>query len=203
MFKEKNYEVIKFIEHNRKCHIVMDCATGMLLIHRLDNCCNLTKDTVFHWFKMLALELEKYHRYRNERCYRHLNPYSILLTSENKVMLLDLNAQSNTFVMKSMQKPVIREHFVKPVLHIKENGRLSPDIYCLGKTMQFVLARSESMLSLTKREIYVLSVIIEKCLGENPRKKYDSLKQIQKDLPRSMPKKHGLALIRKIWGKSS
>lgn len=184
MYKQKSYEVIKFIEHDRKCRIVMDCRAGSLLAYRLKNPCTIKKENVFNWFKMLAFELEKYHRCNNDRCYRFLNPYSILVTPDDKIMLLDLNAQSNAFVLKNMQRPAMREHFVKPVIHLRENTRLSLDIYGLGKTMQYILAYTEPDISLTKREVYVLSGIIEKCLGENPRKKYDSLKQIQKDLPR-------------------
>ncbi len=65
----------------------------------------------------------------------------------------------------------MREHFVKPVIHIKENTRLSMDLYSLGKTMQFILARAEPVITLSRREEYLLSGIIEKCLGGKPEEK--------------------------------
>ena len=104
-------------------------------------------------------------------------------------MLLDLNAQSNGFVLRNMQKPAMREHFVKPVIHIRESTRISLDFYGLGKTIQFILARTEDNISLSKIEEYLLSGVIEKCLGENPKKKYDNLKQVQKELPKIYRKK--------------
>ena len=184
MIKERKYEVIKFVEHNGKCRIVMDCIPGRLLIYRLQDGGGFTRDIIFGWLGMLTGELDKYHRCKREQCYRYLNPYSILVTGENKIYLLDLSAESNGFVLQNMQKPAMREHFVKPVIHIKENTRLSLDLYGLGKTMQFILARAEPDVTLSRREEFLLSGIIEKCLGENPKKKYHSLKEVQKELPK-------------------
>lgn len=188
MIKAENYEVIKFIEHGGKCRIIMDCASGQLLVHRLKDSRGITKEQIFKWFKMLSAELEKYHRCKNDQCFRYLNPYSVLITAEEKVLLLDLSAKSNSFVLKSMQKPAMREHFVKPVIQIRENTRLSLDLYGLGKTMQFILAHTEKYISLSRREESLLSGIIEKCLGENPKRKYENLRQVQKELPGINPK---------------
>ena len=58
------------------------------------------------------------------------------------------------------------------------------DLYSLGKTMQFILARAEPVITLSRREEYLLSGIIEKCLGENPKKKYVNLKEVLKQLPK-------------------
>lgn len=190
MIKERKYEVIKFVEHNGKCRIVMDCIPGRLLVYRMQDADGPAKDEVFRWFGMLAGELEKYHRCKRDQCYRYLNPYSVLVTAENKIFLLDLSAESNGFVLQNMQKPAMREHFVKPVIHIKENTRLSMDLYSLGKTMQFILARAEPVITLSRREEYLLSGIIEKCLGENPKKKYVNLKEVLKELPKVSSKKY-------------
>ncbi len=184
MIKERKYEVIKFIEHNGKCRVVMDCIPGRLMIYRMQDAEGLTKDIVLGWLGMLTGELDKYHRCKREQCYRYLNPYSVLVTNENKIFLLDLSAESNGFVLQNMQKPAMREHFVKPVIHIKENTRLSMDLYSLGKTMQFILARAEPVITLSRREEYLLSGMIEKCLGENPKKKYYSLKEVLRELPK-------------------
>ena len=64
------------------------------------------KGAVFEWLTMLVGELDKYHRCKREQCYRYLNPYSVLVTAENKIFLLDLSAASNGFVLQNMQKPL-------------------------------------------------------------------------------------------------
>jgi hypothetical protein len=190
LITEKKYEVLKFIEYDGKCRVAMDCVQGRLLVHRLNDRQGITKEIIFNWFALIAGELEKYHRCRKGQCYRYLNPYSVLVTEEEKILFLDLSAGSNGFVLKNMQKPAMREHFVKPVIHIRESTKMSPDFYGFGKTIQFILARTETYISLSKIEEYLLVGVIEKCLGENPKKKFDNLKQIQKELPKTHHKNY-------------
>lgn len=162
----------------------MDCVAGSLLIYKLNDTGIITKDCIFNWFLLLTVELEKYHKCKKNQCYKYLNPYTILVTTEGKILLLDLQAQSNSFAMKKMQKPAMREHFVKPVIHIRENSTQFMDFYGLGKTIQFVLACTEDKVCLSNREVYMLSGIIDKCLNDNKKRKYNDLKQVQKELPK-------------------
>lgn len=189
MLTTENYEVIKFIEHGGKCRIIMDCASGRLLCERLKDPTGITKEKIYKWFHMLALELEKYRRCKSGQCYRYINPYSILVTHQDKIRLLDLSAQSNAFVLKNMQRYPMREHFVKPVIHIHDNIGLAAGLYGFGKTIQFILAYTEGSISHSKREEHLLSVIIEKCLGESPKRKYENLTQLQKELQKITLKK--------------
>lgn len=189
LIKAKEYEVLRFIEHDGKCRIIMDCASGVLLIHKLKECSRLEKETVLNWCILLTGELEKYHRSKKRQCYRYLNPYSVLVTTENKILLLDLNARDNGFVMQKAQSPAMREHFLKSVVLMKADTGLEYDLYSLGKTIQFLLANTEADISLSRREVFLLSGIIEKCLGENPKKKYENLKQLQKELTHVNPRK--------------
>lgn len=182
MLTEKKYDVLRFLEHNGTCRIVMDCVSGSLLIYRIRKREGLTKEIVLGWCNMIASELEKYDRCKSGRCYRYLNPYSILVTEDNKILLLDLRAEDNRSVLKQMQSPAMREHFIKPVVLMKESNGLTYDLYGLGKTIQFVLANTEPYINLSRIETFLLSGIVEKCLGGNPKKRYDNLKQIRKEL---------------------
>lgn len=180
---ETNYEVIRFIEHGSRCRPAMDYVPGELLIYRLKRCPEVEKEVLFEWMKQLLCQLELYHRWRGSQCYRYVNPFSVLVTREDKILLLDLEADSNGFVLRNMQKRAMRNHFVKPIIHIRENAKISLDLYGFGKTIQFILANTEVEPSLTKREEYRLEKIIEKCLGENPKKQYENLNQVQRELP--------------------
>lgn len=128
-------------------------------------------------------QIELYHRCRSDQCYRYVNPFSVLVTRDDKILLLDLEAESNEFVLRNMQKRAMRNHFVKPIIHIRENTKISLDLYGYGKTIQFILANTNVEPSLTKREENRLEKIIEKCLGENPKKQYEDFSQVQKELP--------------------
>lgn len=175
----------------------MDCVQGELLIYRLRRCPEMKKEILFEWTKQLLGQLEQFHRCCNGQSYRYINPYSIVITKEEKLLLLDLEAEGNEFALKNMQKRAMRKYFIKPAAHIGENSRIAPDLYGYGKTIQFILANVQAEPPLTKREEKRLEKIICKCLCENPKKQYEDLKQIQKELPSGPEKfrtgqKHGL-----------
>ena len=182
--KKKNfYEVIKFIEHGSKCRLTMDYVEGELLINRLQQGEVQEKQEMLGWFLALGEQLEQYHRCSKAKCYYYLNPYSVLITKEGKLMLLDLAAESNGFVLKNLQKRSMRQHFIKTELQSFKDPKLSKDLYGLGKTIQFVLAHVKVEPRLSPQEESRLTKVISKCLGENPKKCYENLKQIQKELP--------------------
>ena len=97
---EANYEVIRFVEHGGRCWPTMDCVKGQLLLQRLRGEPVIEKAMLFSWLKELVVQLEQYQRCRNNKGYRYLNPYSVLVTAEDKLLLLDLEEESNAFVMK-------------------------------------------------------------------------------------------------------
>ena len=196
VFIEINYEVIRFVEHGNRCRPAMDYVPGKLLLYRLKRYPKVEKKILFEWLKQLLYQLELYHRCYHDQCYRYLNPYSVLITSDSRVLLLNLEAESNDFVLRNMQKRSMRNHFLKPIVHIRENTKLSLDLYGFGKTIQFILASAKVEPSLTRREEYRLSKIIEKCLGENPKKQYENLKQVKKELS-LLPKGNGIRVKKK------
>lgn len=167
----------------------MDYLPGELLIYRLKRCQEVEKALLFDWMKQLLYQLELFHRCHSNESYRYLNPFSVLITQEEKLLLLDLEAESNEFVLRNMQKRAMRNHFVKPVVNIRENTKISLDLYGYGKTIQFILANVIVEPSLTKREENRLEKIIDKCLCENQKKQYEDLKQIKKELPSIQEKK--------------
>lgn len=100
-------------------------------------------------------------------------------------------------------KWAMREHFVKPIVHIRENTRISLDLYGYAKTIQFILANVHVEPSLTSREENRLEKIIDKCLCKNSKKQYEDLKQVHKELPslRGRNRKPGKKEQKKEWKK--
>lgn len=181
----ENYEIIRFVEHGNRCRPAMDCVQGELLIYRIKRCPEAEKEEVLRWIKGLARQLEMFHRCRNGQCYRYVNPYSVLLTKDGNVALLDLEAESNAFVMKNMQKRAMRNHFVKPLVHVKETTRLFADFFGYGKTVRFIVANTILDRPLTFYEQRKLYRITEKCIGEDPKKVYQDFEQILREIPNS------------------
>lgn len=160
----------------------MDHVQGELLIYKIKEVRMLERKMLFDWMLQLLHQLQCYQRCHSGRNYRYTNPYSVLIARDGKILLLDLDAKSNEFVMKNMQKRAMRNHFVKPVLDTMKNREDTLDIYGYGKTIQFMLANINTDPSLTRFQEYRLEKLINKCLDEKVKKKYEELKQIEKDL---------------------
>lgn len=180
---ETKYEVIRFIEHGTRCRSSMDSVSGELLIYRVRDNPQITKEQLFAWFEQLLEQLIQYHRCYEDQNYKYINPYSVLVARDGKLLLLDLDAESNGFVMKNLQKRAMRAHFVKPVVHIMESSGNQLDLYGYGKTIQFILANTNVEPSLSKFQENKLERIINKCLNESKGKQYKELKEVKKELP--------------------
>lgn len=161
----------------------MDCVPGVLLIYRVKHCPEMEKEIVYQWFRDILVQMEQYRKCHNDQSYRYINPYSLLVTKENHILLLDLDAESNAFVLKNMQTRAMRNHFVKPIVHIKENSSLSLDLYGYAQTVQFILAGTQIVPSLNRWEELRLSNLIEKCLSEDQKKQFETIQQVIKKLP--------------------
>ena len=182
-YEERTYEVIRFVRSQNRCHPAMDCVSGQLLIYHVQQCPEMEKGELFEWVQKLAEQLELYHLCKNDQPYRFFNPYSVLVTRDGDVALLDLEAQSNEFVLRNMQKQAMRNHFVRPIVHIKENKRQFLDLYGYGKTVQFILANVKARPALTRGEERRLARVVEKCTSENPKRQFEELGQVKKELP--------------------
>ncbi len=145
---------------------------------------------LFRWFRQLCVCIDQYHRCRNWREYRYLNPYSVIVSEEGELLLLDLEAQENAFAMKQMQKRAVREHFVKPVCRIEVGKSQKADLFAYGKTIQFLLAYTEVVPALTRREEVRLSRVIARCMGESG-KAYEDIAQVLKVLPEAKERTMG------------
>lgn len=194
----QKYEVLRMIERDGRCHISLDCVEGTLLIYRVQRGDVLEKNLVFDWFRQLVQQLELFYRSGAGRYYRYLNPYSVLVTVDEKIMLLDMEAQSNDFVIRNMQKRAMRNHFVKPVMQIRDDTKMAADLFGLGKTIQFTLACTEVHPSLTPVEEFRLSKIIQKCIVADPQKRYQDLRQTLKDIPKGRKQNQGIVFDKRV-----
>ncbi len=188
MSKEQTYEVFRFIEYGTQCRQSLDCVQGFLLIDYLKEYPRVEKDCLFRWFRQLGHLLEQYQCCKKGRCYRYLNPYSVLVMDGN-VFLLDLESPENEEALKNMQKRTVSSHFVRPIFERKTDTAVQIDLFCMGKIMQFILSYAEVYPALGRREEHLLRRVIQRCLGESVRN-YESFAQLQKALPQVKEKRN-------------
>ncbi len=179
---EEMYEVLKFIEHGGQCRQSLDCVQGTILLSYLRDAPSVEKETLFRWFRELAVCVDQFHRCRKGQDFRCLNPYSIVVTVEGRIMLLDMDAPDNSAAARQMQKGAVREHFVKPVYRMGVSRNNEADLFTFGKTIQFMLACTEVTPSLSRWEEVRLERLIGRCIGEK-KKGYEDMRQVIGDLP--------------------
>lgn len=176
------YEVFRFIDQGTRCRQSLDCVEGTLLVYYLRDNPEVEKAVLFEWFRQIGKSLEQFRRCRSGKGYRYLNPYSIIVTEEERICLLDLDSPENESVMKMMQHRAVRNHFLKQVPGQGTGAFCPTDLFGYGKTMQFMLAYTTPIPGLTRMEEAKLSRIIDRCIG-NRKKGYDDVRQILKELP--------------------
>lgn len=179
---EEMYEVLKFIEHGTQCRQSMDCERGELLIFCLRDNPRQKKEILFDWFRQISISLDQFHRCRKGQRYRYLNPYSIVVSEDGKVYLLNLEAPENEPVIKKMQNKAVRKHFVKRGGRTEKEAEGDMDLFGYGRTIQFVLAYTEAVPCLTRREEKKMARVIERCT-ELQKKGYGDIRQVTGDIP--------------------
>lgn len=184
---EEMYEVLKFIEHGTNCRRSLDCVQGVSLIRRMKEHPGVDRRGLIAWFREIALCIDQYHRSGSGQDYKYLNPYSIIVTEEDRLMLLDLEASDNASVIKQMQTGAVRDHFVRPVYDLGISRNHEADLFAYGKTIQFMLAYMEIQPALTKLEEMKLERIICRCTGKSGRR-YENFAQVLRSLPQ-IPRK--------------
>lgn len=182
--KKQGYEIIKLVEQNNRCHMVMDYAQGELLIKWIRMHPVMRKEELLDWIRDLTRQLAAFHQCKGNPCYQYLNPYSILVKENGGRAFLDLKAKSNEAILRQMQRRVIRNHFLPPQQPFYQFASIDLDIYGLGKVIQFLLSQIRVEPEFSKWEILTLQKMLRKCLNTDPDKQYQTVKEIIKDLPK-------------------
>lgn len=185
----EGFDVLRLIEHNRSCYVSSEFVQGSVLIQWLKYHPNVPKKQLFSWMYEIMRQLALFHRLRGRPCYQYVNPYSVIVSSEEKLYLLDAGAKSSEILIRKMQRKAVRENFLPPKEHIYRKASEALDIYGLGRTWQYILAVTEPDPPLTKREEQKLRKIISRCLNRQSKHAYQKIEEIQKHFPAERMKK--------------
>ncbi|MCB6203604.1 hypothetical protein [Extibacter muris] len=177
------FDVLRLIEHNRSCYVSSEFVQGRSLIQWLKYHPNIPKEQLFSWMYEIMRQLQLFHRLRGRPCYQYVNPYSIIISGEEKLYLLDAGAQSSEMLIRKMQRKAVRDNFLPQEENIYRKASIGLDIYGLGRTWQYMLSVTDPAPALTKREARRLRKIISRCLSRQSKHTYRSIEDIQKHFP--------------------
>lgn len=183
MTRQSGYEVIRFTEQGGHTRVTMDFQNGQLLFSFLKENRVIKKSLLYHWIGTLVKQICMFHNRRTNQCYRYLSPRSILVSSEETLYLLDLEAESNGNILGGKEGQKMRQLFMKKEQNFHLQHKIEADLYSLGRTLQFILAHVTVEPKLSRKEERRIHQFIQKCLGNHPRKSYHSLDKILKEIP--------------------
>ena len=184
MERLQKYEVIRMSERDGESIISMDYAEGTLLIYRVQEKRKETREEVLRWIRQITEQVWLYQKHYAGKNYRCLNPYSVLITRDGKALLLDMEAESNAFVIRNMQKRALRTHFARTAPGMDKMQAANGDLQSLGRMIQFLLACIELRPSFYLTDELRLVRCVRKCLGETPQKAYGNPGELLAELPR-------------------
>lgn len=182
MNTQKEYDVLRLIEHNRICYVSSDSVKGYPLVQWIKYHPYLEKEKMIRWIYNIIQQLVQIHKCRGNPCYQYVNPYSIIVTENEKLCFLDIGADSNRERIRLMQRRNVREYFLPEKEMFYKRGSVDLDIYGLGKTLQYLLTFVEVEPGFTKKEEKRLKRLISKCISEGRRKKFDRMSDVLKYL---------------------
>lgn len=179
----ESYDVLRLIEHNRVCYVSSDNVKGNTLVQWLKYHPVVPKETLFQWVKEILRQLQQIHKCRGNPCYQYVNPYSMIIAEDGSLYYLDVKAESNAEQVRIMQRRMMREHFLPPEEPYYQRSSVELDIYGVGKSLQYLLAFSETEPCLTRQESARFQRIIQKCLKYNSNKSFKSVSEILRRIP--------------------
>lgn len=189
MTQREGYDVLRLIEHGQICYISSEYIQGMTLVRQLKQQTQISKQQLLLWVQEMTRQLELIHRCRGNPCYQYVNPYSIIVSEDQKIYFLDMQAGSNQEMQRMMQRREIREHFLPPQENYYQRASLEVDIYGLGRTIQYLLAQTKPDPPLGRWEEIKIQKLISRCLRWQSKKSFHNLSEIRKQIPEYKPKK--------------
>ena len=175
MAAKDSYDVLRLIGHGKNSYVSSENVMGTPLIYWLKYHPHLEKERLFQWMRVIAEQLEQFHKCRGKPCYQYVNPYSVIVTEEKELYFLDLGAESNEEMLRKMQQRSVREYFLPREDAYYQRASIALDIYGIGKTYQYLLSETEQEPPLTKREIIKLQKLISKCLDRHSKQVFQKV----------------------------
>ena len=179
MNTQKEYDVLRLIEHNRICYVSSDNIKGCPLVYWIKYHPYLSKGQMIQWIYSIIHQLVQIHKCRGNPCYQYVNPYSIIVTEDEQLYFLDIGADSNKEKLRLMHRRNVRDYFLPEDENIYQKASEELDIYGLGKTLQYLLSFVEVEPEFTKKEEKKLKKMIARCIDTNERRRFKEVINVQ------------------------
>ncbi len=167
-------------ENDDTLTIIEEYISGETLQDILDIGVEFSEKEVIDYAVKLCNILSSLHNQNPAIIHRDIKPSNIVLTEDNSIILLDLNAARLWRDEKDRDTRLLgTEGYAAPEQFGFGNSSRQTDIYAIGNLIKTLLRVESSPDSHISAK---LGKVIEKCLEMNPKDRYQSANQLSKNL---------------------
>jgi serine/threonine protein kinase len=166
--------------HEGLLTIIEEYISGDTLQEVIDLCGSVSEaDAVSYAIKLCDILVEL-HSQQPILIHRDIKPSNVILTEDERIILIDLNAARQCISEKERDTRLIgTEGYAAPEQFGFGNSSCQTDIYAVGNLIKTLLgADTDPTLKISPK----LSAIIHKCLEMNPKDRYLSAAQLKTSL---------------------
>ncbi len=181
---KKEVGVLKLVQHGNRVFVSTDYIRGVPLADWVRKNPAITRKKFLDWVRKLTEELGNFHRCKGNPCYQYLNPYSVFISEDGTLRLLDPAADGQEEYLGMMKRKGIRENFLSPDNLYYQKVSVQEDLYSLGKVIQYMLSAMTVRPKLGWIREQKFRRIIRSCTGPDPEKRAQSAEEVLQMIPR-------------------
>lgn len=166
--------------------IIEEYISGRTLEELLSQSESFPKERIVNISLSLCNILNKLHSFNPPIVHRDIKPSNVMVTSDNRIFLLDLNAAKNENNQKGRDTKLLGTFgYAAPEQYGFGASTVQSDVYSLGVLIN-TLAHGNFNIEITNTP--ELNKIVDKCLKLNPSERYKNIAELKSDLTKTLPK---------------
>ncbi len=198
IFNEAVYNAIKenpitgipsiheIIKDNDELIVIEEYISGRTLEEMLAQNEVFDKERIVRIALSLCEILSKLHSFTPPIIHRDIKPSNVMITSDNRLFLLDLNAAKNENTEKGRDTKLLGTFgYAAPEQFGFGSSTVQSDIYSMGVLINTL---AHGKFSIETTDLPELNSIVDKCLKLNPSERYKNILELKSDLTKTLPK---------------
>ncbi len=167
-----------YAEGERSVYLIMELVEGENLKERFQRIGRYTQEEVLKIACMIAQAIDSIHTKEPSYVYGDIKPENIMIQPDGRVRIIDFGTVAKIEEDKSFTLGEIRggTRFYAPPEKWQGRPDIRSDIYALGRLMQVLLQMGRKHVIEGK-----VTRLIEKCIQEQPRYRYQSMSRFLAD----------------------
>ncbi|MCR4647439.1 MAG: serine/threonine protein kinase [Lachnospiraceae bacterium] len=176
----------ELIKDSGELIVIEEYISGKTLDEMLSQNVIFTKEQIVNIALGLCEILGKLHSFNPPIIHRDIKPSNVIMTSDNRIFLLDLNAAKNEDTEKGRDTKLLGTFgYAAPEQYGFGSSTVQSDIYSMGVLINTL---AHGKFSIETTDIPEINSIVDKCLKLNPSERYKNIAELKSDLSKTLPK---------------